>query len=90
MRRNVTKMFVAGTIAAIFAGTPALADRDPTPMERAQVEVELQYLGFISWDDIDLDEDGYWEIEDARGADGRQYDLHLAAETLEVLELQAD
>jgi hypothetical protein len=90
MRRTITEIFVVGTIVVIFAGTPALADRDPTPEERFQVEAELQYLGFTSWDDIDFDEDGYWEIEDARGADGHEYDLRLSAETFEVLEGEAD
>ena len=90
MRRNITEIFVVGTIVVIFAGTPALADREPTPEERFQIEAELQYLGFTSWDDIDFDEDGYWEIEDARGADGHEYDLRLSAETFEVLEGQAD
>ena len=90
MPRNITEIFVVGTIVVIFTGTPALADRDPTPEERFQVEAELQYLGFTSWDDIDFDEDGYWEIEDARGADGHEYDLRLSAETFEVLEGEAD
>ncbi len=75
MQRNITEIFVVGTIIAIFTGTPALADRDPTPEERIQVEAALQYLGFTSYDDIDFDEDGYWEIEDARDADGQEYDL---------------
>ena len=90
MRRNITEIFVVGTIVVIFAGTPALADRDPTREERIHVEEELLYLGFTSWDDIDFDEDGYWEVEDARGADGLEYDLLLASETFEVLEGEPD
>ena len=90
MQRNITEIFVVGTIVAIFTGTPALADRDPTPGEHIQVEAALQYLGFTSYDDIDFDEDGYWEIEDARGADGQEYDLHLAPETFQVLKQEAD
>ena len=90
MRRNITEIFVVGTIVVIFAGTPALADRDPTPEERFQVEAELQYLGFTSYDDIDFDEDGYWEIEDARDADGQEYDLHLTPEPFQLLKEEAE
>lgn len=73
--------------AAMLLATPALADRDPTPEERAAIEQRLQELGFTSWDDIELDEDdGYWEIDDARGEDGVEHDLKLAVDTLEVIE----
>lgn len=40
-------------------------------------------MGFVSWDEIEWD-DGYWEVDDARRADGSQYDLKLHPKTLAV------
>lgn len=37
---------------------------------------KLHHMGFVSWDEIEWD-DGYWEVDDARRADGSQYDLKL-------------
>jgi hypothetical protein len=58
--------------------------RDPTPDERGRVEAALRSLGYTRWDDIDLEGDR-WEVDDARGADGKEYDLKLDRETLRVI-----
>jgi uncharacterized membrane protein YkoI len=81
-----------GAFAAIaLMSTPALADRDPTPEERTMIEAKLQELGFTAWDDIEFDEDdNYWEIDEARAADGREYDLVLDPQTLEILTQRED
>jgi hypothetical protein len=75
--------------AALLA-TPALADRDPTSEERSQIEAELTNQGFTSWEEIEWDDDGYWEIDDAIHTDGREYELHLAPDTFEVLKREDD
>ncbi len=66
--------------AAVLALAPAAAiaddDRAPTPEERAQIEQVLRAEGYTRWDEIELD-DGVWEVDDAIGADGREYDLEL-------------
>ncbi|ESR26046.1 PepSY domain-containing protein [Lutibaculum baratangense] len=85
-----TRTLVIGVVAAAFATAPALADRDPTPEERTAVEDALRGHGFTSWDDIEFDDDGYWEVDDAVGADGKEYDLHLAPETFEILKQEED
>lgn len=78
---------LVGTLAIGMAATPALADdRPPTADERAAIEQVLTDGGFVGWDEIEFDDDGYWEVDDARTSDGRQYDLKLAAETYEILE----
>jgi hypothetical protein len=46
-------------------------------------------MGFARWDDIEL-EDGVWEIDDARSADGKKYELRLHPETSEVIEREED
>jgi hypothetical protein len=72
-------ILAAGLAAALFAA-PALADdRPPTPEERARIEGVLATEGFTSWDEIEWDDDGHWEVDDAVGPDGRQYDLKLDA-----------
>ncbi|MGQ7794595.1 PepSY domain-containing protein, partial [Faunimonas sp. B44] len=84
--RSMTAMALAfGAALALSAASPAHADRDPTPEERSQVENQLRNLGFTSWEKIEWDDDGYWEIDDAVGSDGKEYDVHLAPDTFEVL-----
>lgn len=71
--------------------TPAWADDDrpPTPEERAAIEQVLRAEGFVRWDDIELD-DAVWEVDDARTADGREFDLKLRPGTLEILRREPD
>jgi hypothetical protein len=69
----------------------AFADRFPTSAELRQIEAKLASLGFTAWDSIEFDEDdGYWEVDDARGADGMRFDLHLATRSLELLRRERD
>ncbi|MGE0503266.1 MAG: PepSY domain-containing protein [Rhizobiaceae bacterium] len=85
--------FRATLIAVTFAAfaTPALADRDPTPEERARIEAKLAAEGYARWDDIELEDDRpVWEVDDAVWSDGREYDLELAADTLEILKKDPD
>lgn len=77
----------------LAVATPALADRDPTPEERVRIEAALQAEGFTRWDDIELEDDGpvhVWEVDDAVGADGREYDLKLDVATLAIIERDPD
>jgi hypothetical protein len=76
MTHRYLKLALAAAI--LFAPTSyALADdRAPTDEERAQIEQVLRGEGFTRWDDIELD-DGVWEVDDAVGSDGREYDLKL-------------
>lgn len=90
MRFLSARTLVLGTIAATLVGGPALADRDPTPEERNQIETQLQTLGYESWEEIEWDDDGYWEIDDAVHEDGQEYELHLAPDTLEVVKKEDD
>ena len=83
--RAIGKALALGAAAAFLLTGPALADRDPTPEERTQIEEHLRSIGFTSWEEIEWDDDTYWEIEDAIHSDGRQYDLQLAPDTLEVI-----
>ena len=55
-------------------------DRPPTDDERAEIERVLTAEGFTAWDEMEWDDDNHWEVDDAVGADGKQYDLKLDAE----------
>jgi hypothetical protein len=72
-----------------FVAAPAWADRPPTAEERERIETQLRALGFTSWEEIELD-DGYWEVDDAIGPDGIEYDVKLHPETLAVVEQKRD
>ncbi len=90
MRSIPAQALAVAAALALYAANPAHADRDPTPEERTAVESQLRSLGFTSWEKIEWDDDGYWEIDDAVGTDGKEYDVHLAPDTFEVLKQELD
>lgn len=82
---------IALALPALMLVSPAMADRAPTPDERSEIEAKLRAEGFTTWEGIELEDDGsVWEVDDAVGADGREYDLELRAGTLEVLKRDPD
>jgi len=92
----IKKSYIASTLAAGFALTalPFAAanaddDRMPTAEERAKIESTLQNEGFTAWEEVEFD-DGVWEVDDAVGADGVQYDLWLDPESFSVMGKRPD
>jgi hypothetical protein len=83
---NHSMKVLALAAAMGLAAGPAFADRAPTAEERERIEAQLTSLGYTSWEEIEWDDDGYWEVDDAIGPDGVEYDLELHPETLEVLD----
>jgi hypothetical protein len=51
-------------------------DKDPTGAEKAMISQALLDQGFQNWGKIKFD-DGLWEVDDARGYDGREVKLKL-------------
>jgi len=87
--KTLAATIVLGT--ALLAATPAAADRPPSDAERAAIERVLRANSFVSWEEIELDDDGpRWEVDDARGRDGRRYDLKLHTGTLRIVRRQLD
>ena len=81
--------FVAAA-ALMLAATAAQADeRMPTSEELAKLEAALKAAGYTKWDEIELEKGG-WEVDDARDADGNQYDLMLDPKTLEIISKQKE
>lgn len=79
----------AGT--ALVAATPALADRAPTATEAAAIEKAVRAAGFVSWEEVELDDDGpYWEVDDARMPDGKRYDLKLRPGSYEIVKREVE
>ncbi|MAZ03946.1 MAG: hypothetical protein CMN56_12505 [Sneathiella sp.] len=78
-------------LASLSLSNPALADRNPNADELTMLTAELKKLGYVSWEEIELDDDSpYWEIDDARKEDGSRWDLKLDEKTLEVIELDRE
>lgn len=93
--KAITAAMAIGAVA--LAASPALADRDPTPQERGEIERLLRTNGFVSWEEIELDDDGpYWEVDDARTAtdakagNGRKYDLKISADRKRIVKRSID
>lgn len=85
----------AGLVLTLAAAglTPVLADDDrhPTAEERAAIEAKLSALGYVSWEEIEMERHRkVWEVEDARTADGAEWDLELDPATLEVVHQDRD
>ncbi|ROQ01623.1 YpeB-like protein with putative protease inhibitory function [Stella humosa] len=83
----------AAALAAMLSWPTAapLAGDDPSPEQRTRIEAVLQQMGFTSWGDIEREDDGrVWEVDDARGADGRKYDLKLSGTDLRELSRKLD
>jgi hypothetical protein len=82
---------LAAAGAALVAATPALADRAPTATEAAAIEKAVRAAGFVSWEGVELDDDGpYWEVDDARMPDGKRYDLKLRPGTYEIVKRELE
>jgi hypothetical protein len=77
--------------ALILPASLALADRKPDAAERMRIEQVLRAKGYSAWGDIEIEsQDRIWEIDGARGRNGRRYDLKIDAQTLQVLERTPD
>jgi hypothetical protein len=86
----LVRLLAAGAAVLVLAG-PAFADRKPTPDERSRIESKLKELGFVSWDEIELEDDeSAWEVDDARTGEAQEYDLKLHPESLDVLRQDRD
>ncbi len=77
-------------LAALVLAPVAAEARDPTPEMRAHIEAALREQGYTTWDDIDVERDGRIEVDDARGADGKEYDLELDPQTLRIIKREED
>lgn len=81
--KTVTLVFTSAM--CIFAATQVLADRAPEPDERAAIETALEAKGFTTWEEIEWDNDGHWEIDDAVDTEGIEWDLKMDAD-LNIIE----
>jgi hypothetical protein len=89
--RNWISVVAAGSTLVIAA--PASADRPPDAKERAAVEKVLRANGFVSWEEIELDDDGpRWEIDDARTSDAAQgrFDVKIDPGTMKIVRRERD
>ncbi len=80
-------LIAAASLALMAAPAVALADRPPTPEERAAVEGVLRANGYVTWEEIELDDDGYWEVDDARTANpaDRDVDVKIDPRTMAII-----
>jgi hypothetical protein len=91
-RQDVRRGFGAMACAAIIAATmgpPAHADDEAGPEDRARITEALSAAGYRSFEEVEFD-DGVWEVDDAVGSDGQEYDLKLDPDTLEIIEIDDD
>jgi Peptidase propeptide and YPEB domain len=80
---------VLGTVVTAMIALPAHADDEAGPEDRARLAEALRAAGYDSFEEVELD-DGVWEVDDAVGSDGREYDLELDPDTLEITRKEPD
>ena len=91
-RRNACPSFGTLALATMLAAAitlPASADDEAGPEDRARIAEALEAAGYSSFEEVEFD-DGVWEVDDAVGSDGREYDLELDPETLEIIDIEED
>lgn len=74
------KHLLRAAAALALLAAPAFADRPPTLEEREAIQGVLIAEGFTSWSEIEWDDDGYWEVDDAIAQNGDEYELKLDAQ----------
>ncbi|MEM7223197.1 MAG: PepSY domain-containing protein [Pseudomonadota bacterium] len=84
LRRRAKIVMFAATVALVPA-TAIADDRPPTPEELVEIEKSLRAAGYVTWEEIELD-DGLWEVDDAmKDGDNREFDLKLHPQTYEII-----
>lgn len=87
------RKIAAGVGAAVLVGisAPAFADRQATATEIEKIVPVLKAAGYVSWEEIELDDDGpIFEVDDARKADGTKYDLKLSTSDFQIVRAEKD
>lgn len=73
-------------LGLIITTSPAMADRAPNQAERQQIETQLKKLGFVSWEEIEFDDERQiWEVDDARDTSNFEFDVDLKPGSLELI-----
>jgi hypothetical protein len=84
--RGFSPVLICVTLLGASVG-PAFADRAPNQDELVRIEQTLRAAGYISWDEIELD-DGVWEVDDARKvAGGQDCDIDISPETYQIVKI---
>lgn len=79
------KPIILAAPLALFATVAFAQDRPPTADERTRIEAALKADGYQTWGTIELDDDRVWEVDDARDAEGREWDLELDMQSLAIV-----
>lgn len=80
-----------GAAALIGLSAPAFADRQATATEIEKIVPVLKAAGYVSWEEIELDDDGpLFEVDDARKADGSKWDVKLSASDFQIVREKKD
>lgn len=86
----MSRLFLPAIVIAAFAASPASAERTASYEQREALAAALQAMGVTSWDDLKLEDQGIWAIDDAHFADGTCADLKLAEQDFTLLERQME
>jgi hypothetical protein len=78
MQKLMLLLGASAVSIAVLSGVAAADDRRATTSERANIAGILKANGFVSWRKVEFDrDDRKFEVDDARHADGRVYDVDI-------------
>jgi hypothetical protein len=92
LRHDACRSLGILALASILVGTATVrapADDEPGPDDLARIAEALKRAGYQSFEGVEFD-NGVWQVDDAVGGDGREYDLELDPQTLEIIRREAD
>ncbi len=81
-------VLVAALLAALAA--PALAGRGAPAADWAAIVSALAAQGYVSWEEIEVDREGNWNVDEARHNDGGVWELWLAPGDFAVIRRERD
>ena len=88
MKQSLARPVAAATLVLALAATLGTAAAQSAGADRAGVEAALRTAGYDHIRDVEQDTGGLWEAE-VRTADGRWHDVHVVADSGEVIDRRA-
>ncbi|MFN3261468.1 MAG: PepSY domain-containing protein [Pikeienuella sp.] len=79
-------------VAALFAvfAAPAHAGRGAPAADWAAIVSALTEQGYVSWEEIEVDREGNWNVDEARHGDGGVWELRLSPGDFAVIRRERD
>ena len=83
-------ILAAASLATIIAAPAAEAGRAASAADWAALVSALTAQGYVSWEEIEVDREGTWNVDEALHNDGGVWELRLAPGDFAVIRRERD